>query len=195
MQRRSRTAGLAIVVALAAVQLACGRTSSESKATDADAGSIPGGDAVQSADVDVTGCVERGAIPGSFVLTHASPESGGGASGSAGAGSDATYTVMAGDGSDLGRFVGKRVAVKGRFAVVGDPSGRGTGPTGTSGADAPPGTPGVPGSRGSSPGTTGSGASAATGDSAAATAGPAAVPTRQMTAVRVREIADTCAPQ
>jgi hypothetical protein len=192
-----------MAVALAAVQLACGGTSPESRSPEGDAGSSPGGDAIQSADVSVTGCMERGAIPGSFVLTHASTESQGGsegtsgtAAGGAGHAAGESYTVMAGDGSDLGRFVGKRVAVTGRFAVVGDQSGRGTGATGTTGAtgaDAPPGTPGVPGSRASSPGVTGSGASAAAADSAAATAGPAAVPSRQMTAIGVREIEGSCA--
>jgi hypothetical protein len=210
MQARSRTAGLAAAVALAAsAQLACG-TGRESTEGTADRASR-----ADDAPVRLSGCVERGAIPGSFVLTHATtavPEPGqaqgpGGwtpATGPAAPGE--SYTVMTGDGTDLGAYVGKRVVVSGHFAVAGDQSGRAPEPVGTVGsgapphdaagsAGAPPGTPGVPGSRGSAPGSIGSGASAASGDSTAATEGPSAAPSRQLTARSVRELADTCAPQ
>jgi hypothetical protein len=201
----ARRAGWVTAVAVAvAAQVACG-TSDRQAETEDQSPAAAAADAVNptaEVRVNLTGCMERGTIPGSFVLTHASTEGTGqteGATGTAGTeGATAatgtvttTYTVRSEDGTDLGKYVGKRVALSGRFATVGDQSGTGTSGTAASPGVAP-GVPGVPGSRGSTPGTVGSGADASGSDSTAATAGPNVVPTRQVAARDVREVSGTC---
>ena len=209
----------AIAAVAAAAQIACGTSdrqrggAADRTADQRDASSA----APEDMRVNLTGCVERGTIPGSFVLTHVSTagnipggtEGTTGTSGSVSGGNNSaatsgagaagdTYTVTSGDGTDLGQYVGKRVTVTGRFAAP--PNGSGTA-AGTSGTTASPGTTagpdagaGAPGSRASAPGTTGSGASARDADSTAATRGPAAMPTRQLTANDVRQVAGSCTP-
>jgi hypothetical protein len=193
----------AALVAVAA-QVACGTSDRQAQGE----GQAPAAAATGAVDptaemrVNLTGCMERGTIPGSFVLTHASTEGNGqtegatGTTGTEGATAETgtvtrTYTVRSEDGTDLGKYVGKRVALSGRFATVGDQSGTGmSGTVATPGVA--PGVPGVPGSRGSTPGTVGSGADASGADSTAATVGPSFVPTRQVAARDVREVSGTC---
>jgi hypothetical protein len=202
----------------AAAQLACG-TSDRQRGGAADRtpdqrDASAAGYAPEDMRVNLTGCLERGVIPGSFVLTHVSTAgnnagrtggttgTSGSSSGNNGAATSAgnaggdTYTVASGNGEDLGQYIGKRVTVAGRFAAPPNQSGSGVA---TSEATASPGqtagpatAAGSPGSRASTPGTIGSGAAARDADSTAATAGPGVIPTRQITATAVRQVAASC---
>jgi hypothetical protein len=224
MQARTRATRIgwtaAVAALAAAAQLACGTSDRQGGgAADRTPGgrdASAAGSAAEDRRVNLTGCLERGAIPGSFVLTRVStkgndaghPQDATGTSGSAGdtnraatssgAATGDTYTVTSGNGDDLGQYVGKRVSVTGRFAAPPDQSGSGTATSGTTasaGTTAAPETgPGAPGSRASTPGTTGSGAAARDSDSTAATAGPSVVPTRQLTVNDVRQVAASCTP-
>jgi len=191
----------------AASQLACGRAdrhANEANQPAADARSASRGDAAaDDLRVNLTGCMERGAIPGSFVLTHVSTAANGsvgtegttGTSGSTASGGHSaavagatgdTYTVMSGDRSDLGKYVGKRVTVTGRFAPPSNQSAAGmTGSSGTTaGSDA----------SGDAHARVPSGAAARDGDSTAARSGPGTLPTRLLTTSEVREVAGSCTP-
>ncbi len=217
--RAARFGWTAVIAALAATApIACGTSdrqrggAADRTADKRDASSA--GYAPDDMRVNLTGCIERGTIPGPFVLTHVSTagnvpgrtEGATGTSGSAGGNNSAatsgsgaagdTYTVTSGDGTDLGHYVGKRVTVTGRFAAPPNQSGAGmngttASPGTTAGPDAPAGTPG---SRASTPGTIGSGASARDADATAATRGPGTIPARQLTANDVREVAGSCTP-
>jgi hypothetical protein len=147
----------------------------------------------------LTGCVERGVIPGSFMLTQVrtaatdagtgNPVPGGspGTSGqsddraTAGGRSDAhavpadRYTLRSlARGTDLGKFVGKRVAITGRLTAGSDQTALDARGTAT-----PEGTP----TRNDRPG----------GTSAEGAEVPAAN-VRQLDADSIRTVADTCAP-
>jgi hypothetical protein len=215
--RATRIGWTAALAALAAAaQLACGASDRQrggaAERTPDQRDASAAGYAPEDMRVNLTGCLERGTIPGSFVLTHVETvgnEAGraAGATGTSGNNSAATssgnaagdaYTVASGKGEDLGQYVGKRVTVTGRFAAPPNQSASGIDTSGTTASPGqtagPDGAAGSPGSRASTPGTTGSGAAARDSDSTAATAGPGVVPTRQITANDIRQVAASCTP-
>jgi hypothetical protein len=153
----------------------------------------------------VTGCIERGVIPGSFMLTQvdvagtdaaAGTTTPGGSPGTSGQADDRamagervdahaapaqTYTLRSLErGTDLDKYIGKRVAVTGRLTA--DRDQRGLGTRGTTG-DAKNKAAG---------GTTSSDRPGAT--PAAATNAAAAANIRQLDADSIRTIAGTCTP-
>jgi hypothetical protein len=134
--------------------------------------------------MNVTGCIERGVIPGSFMLTHvtvAGTDAGAGKRADAHTAPAQTYTLRSLErGTDLGSFVGKRVVVVGRLTADRDQTGLGT--RGTTGDDAnrPAGKDKV---RSDRPGGT---------QAAGPTAEAANV--RQLDADSIRAVAGTCTP-
>ena len=157
----------------------------------------------------VTGCIEPGVIAGTFMLTQvdvggteASTEGGAGSTSpgaspatngqaddrampgeraDAHAAAAPTYTVRSLErGTDLRKYVGKRVAVIGRLTADRDQTGLGT--RGTTGIDASSGA-GHDTTRSDRPGGT-----------AAAGAAAAAANIRQLDADSIRMVAGTCAP-
>jgi hypothetical protein len=152
----------------------------------------------------ITGCIERGVIAGSFVLTQVevagtkagagstvpgeSPGTRGHADDRAMAGERAdahavparTYTLRSLErGSDLGQYIGKRVAVTGRLTADRDQTGLGTrGTTGGEASSTPNDT-----TRSDRPGGT-----------SAAGAAAAAANVRQLDADSIRAVAGTCTP-
>jgi hypothetical protein len=205
-KRRCLTAFVAIC-ALSAV--ACDRG-------EADAGARPQANASQAerptdaaprADaarptMHLTGCIERGVIPGSFMLTRvdvagtdgAASTIPGGSPGTSGQADDRalagnrtdaditttpTYTLRSLErGTDLGKYIGKRVTVTGRLTADRDQTGLGTRGT-TSGEQA--GAAGDDKLRSERPDAT-----------AAARATPAAAKVRQLDAESIRVVAGTC---
>jgi hypothetical protein len=195
---------MGVLAALCAVQLACGERQ------DAQYGQAGAGDTgllqEQGQQVQLTGCVERGVIPGSFMLTSVRMDGqqaatgdlrplpgmtdeqgrpigrdqqaegpGAAARGTSGmtdaegrpmghgqpdqfGGEQAihdTYTLRAVDGTNLGEYVGQRVAVEGRLIRNQAHDGRDVGTTGTTGTDdhAAAGTTQEPGTTAGQPGT------------------------------------------
>jgi hypothetical protein len=150
----------------------------------------------------LTGCIERGVIPGSFMLTQvdvagtdgAASTIPGGSPGTSGQADDRalagnrtdaditttpTYTLRSLErGTDLGKYIGKRVTVTGRLTADRDQTGLGTRGT-TSGEQA--GAAGDDKLRSERPGAT-----------AAAGATPAAAKVRQLDAESIRVVAGTC---
>ena len=207
MKRRGR----ALLVAVCAVSAAaCGRGETVARVPGS-AGSAqaqrevkqPRSDNPAHPTMQVTGCIERGVIGGSFVLTQVDGSGSGApvgtgpnevpeaeqicrnAPGVAGNGDAhntpaATYTLRSLDrGSDLGKFVGNRVAVAGRLTADRDQTGLGT--RGTSGEDAQAADKDM--ARSDGPGGT-------------AAAGPVAANAnvRQLDADDIRPVAGTCTP-
>ena len=79
MQARTRAPRIGWTAAVAAVaaaaQLACGTSDRQGGAADRPPGgrdASAAGSAAEDRRVNLTGCLERGAIPGSFVLTRVS---------------------------------------------------------------------------------------------------------------------------
>jgi hypothetical protein len=151
----------------------------------------------------LTGCIERGVIPGSFMLTQVDVAGTDGAAstipgGSPGTSGQADDRVLAGNrtdadiattptytlrslerGTDLGKYIGKRVAVTGRLTADRDQTGLGTrGTTGSEPSGAADDT-----LRSERPGGT-----------AAAGAMPAPAQVRQLDAQSIRTVAGTCTP-
>jgi hypothetical protein len=152
----------------------------------------------------LTGCIERGVIPGSFMLTQvdvagtdgAASTIPGGSPGTSGQADDRalagnrtdaditttpTYTLRSLErGTDLGKYIGKRVTVTGRLTADRDQTGLGTRGT-TSGEQA--GAAGDDKLRSERPGAT-----------ATVGAAPAAANVRQLDAETIRVVAGTCTP-
>jgi hypothetical protein len=211
MNTRRHGSLTAIVAACALSAVACERG-------EADAGARPQAhasqaerptDAAPRADaahptMHLTGCIERGVIPGSFMLTQvdvagtdrAASTIPGGSPGTSGQADDRklagnrtdaditttpTYTLRSLErGTDLGKYIGKRVTVTGRLTADRDQTGLGTRGT-TSGEQA--GAAGDDKLRSERPGAT-----------AAAGATPAAANVRQLDAESIRVVAGTCTP-
>jgi hypothetical protein len=127
--RTSRRFWLGPALGLGVVAAACGGT--ERGGTQA-VGDRPaaGTDAAVERDgaATLTGCIERGAIPGTYVLSaeDPSPSSGTGEGRSAGAAGSERYTVTSTAG-DLSQHVGQRVKVTGQWLEHPDRPELGTG--------------------------------------------------------------------
>ena len=210
MNKRRRGA-LATLVAACALTVACDRSGTADMGEQANAAGaarpadgVPPGNAAHPT-MRLTGCIERGVIPGSFMLTQvdvagtdgtAATTIPGGSPGTSGQADDRalagnrtdtdmataqTYTLRSLEhGTDLGQFLGKRVTVTGRLTADRDQTGLGT--RGTTGAEQS-GTPGDDKLRSERPGGT-----------AAAGAAPAAANVRQLDAHSIRAVAGTCTP-
>jgi hypothetical protein len=208
-KRHGRVASLIAMCALTTV--ACNRGERTADAhTQASASQAerpanpPRDDNAAHPTMHVTGCIERGTIAGSFVLTQvdvAGTDAGAGSTipgGSRGTSGQADDRAMAGEradahavpartytlrslerGSDLGQYVGKRVAVTGRLTADRDQTGLGT--RGTTGGEAS--APRDETTRSDRPGgTSAAGAAASTAN------------VRQLDADSIRSVAGTCTP-
>ena len=202
------TASVAAACALLAVACNRGegtdaRPQANTPAAERPAGE-PRGDNAAHPTMHLTGCIEPGVIAGSFMLTQVDvigTDAGAGSTSSngspgtsgrtddramAGGRADAhaaapTYTVRSLErGTDLRKYVGKRVAVIGRLTADRDQTGLGT--RGTTGNDAGSGA-GHDTTRSDRPGGT-----------AAAGAAAAAANIRQLDADSIRAVAGTCTP-
>lgn len=167
------------------------------------AGAAPTADAAHQT-LHLIGCIERGVIPGSFMLTQVDVAGTDGAAastipgGSPGTSGQADDRAMAGNrtdadisttqtytlrslerGTDLGKYIGKRVAVTGRLTADRNQTGLGT--RGTTGSE--PSGAADDKLRSERPGAT-----------AAAGATPATVQVRQLDAQSIRTVAGTCTP-
>jgi hypothetical protein len=119
----------AAFAAMAVAQLAChnGERASSSATTNQSPGQA-------TARVTLGGCLDRGVIPGTFVLrtdqaatgTSGGPEPGGGA------GTATEYTIRSLEGRSLDDYVGKRVRLSGHFEPA-HASAPGSEPHGTTG--------------------------------------------------------------
>jgi hypothetical protein len=163
----------------------------------------PGGDNAAHPTLHLTGCVERGVIPGSFMLTQVNiagtdaPARGTGPGRPPGTSGTSNDRPMAGErpdahavpadrytlrslerGTDLGEFVGKRVAITGRLTADRDQTGLGK--RGTAGARA---SADDTATRSDRPGGTSAGGATA-----------AAANIRQLDAETIRSVAGTCSP-
>jgi hypothetical protein len=204
LTRPLRKATLVTTTIVAAVVCACsGRVAAggdQDEAPSRPAQEPVGNDAAHPT-LQLTGCVERGVIPGSFMLTQvrmadtaAQGTEPGRPPGTSGTSNDRPMTGERPDGhavpadrctlrslergTDLGEFVGKRVAITGRLTADRDQTGlgaRGTADGQASGDDTP--------TRSDRPGgTSAGGATAATAN------------IRQLDAETIRTVAGTCSP-
>lgn len=182
----------------ALLQVGCGRDNQAS----ASAGSAPPSTPASTQRVELTGCLSRGTIPGSFVLDTTGSDNGSSAVGTSGSGSDrhtadatgngARYTIFSLEGRNLDAYVGKRVSVAGRFAAATDRNAGG--PDASRGSTGNAGGPGV-GDNGQMPVPVpqhgDSGATAASG-AASAQRDMSGIPVRQVNADNVRVVQDSC---
>jgi hypothetical protein len=129
--RRRFASGWTLALGLAlAAQLACGR----SERNQTSRAGEPAGHAAASTGaqrVTFAGCLDYGAIPGTFVLRVTGAEPGATGTGGSTSGSDAAeqaavYSIVSADGRALDEYVGRPVRVSGHFR-----SNSGTGAGGT----------------------------------------------------------------
>jgi hypothetical protein len=205
LTRPLRKATLVTAAFLAAVVWACSGHVAAARGQD-EATSRPaqerGGDNAAHPTMHLTGCVERGVIPGSFMLTQVRVAGTDGVAGGTetgrppGTSGTSDGRSMAGErpdahavpadrytlrslerGTDLGEFVGKRVAITGRLTADRDQTGLGA--RGTDGQVSGDDTP----TRSDRPGGTSAGGATA-----------AAANIRQLDAETIRSVAGTCSP-
>jgi hypothetical protein len=205
-----RYGGPIVILACALSAVGCGRGEGQADAHHQASAAQAGRDAHGERAADtahptmrVTGCIERGVIPGSFMLTQvdvagtdgAASTIPGGSPGTSGQADDRalagnrtdadiattpTYTLRSLErGTDLGKYIGKRVAVTGRLTADRDQTGLGT--RGTTGSE--PSGAADDKLRSERPGGT-----------AAAGAMPAPAQVRQLDAQSIRTVAGTCTP-